>query len=278
MIKTKRLIVDMIRTQPGDTLLEILETPATAQQESEHLKLVEKRAILDSKTPEKMKHSKSVFEDGQLPIEQKKRKIQRNLRTLEQAGLVSSATKYQEIINEIAKDIRNQRRYRHHRKAELVKLQQTLNALNSKTAFYEEQINYYNTYIKTCLDNLTRKNSRRSIKLDGKEEVKGSKKLKQTSLKYTAARLHEKGVILEIEDLQTNQFKNVMFDITPGEEVGDFEIKAKFLGVEMEKVQLHFQDLLQMQYEGVAVMKMFDKAKVNVNLLIFLLNKKFYGK
>uniref|UniRef100_A0A8B9C9T6 IQ motif containing GTPase activating protein 2 n=1 Tax=Anser brachyrhynchus TaxID=132585 RepID=A0A8B9C9T6_9AVES len=278
MIKTKRLIVDVIRTQPGDTLLEILETTATAQQESEHLKLVEKRAILDSKTPEKMKHSQSIFEEGQLPVEQKKRKIQRNLRTLEQAGLVSSATKYQEIINEIAKDIRNQRRYRHHRKAELVKLQQTLNALNSKTAFYEEQINYYNTYIKTCLDNLTRKNSRRSIKVDGKEEVKGSKKLKQTSLKYTAARLHEKGVILEIEDLQTNQFKNVMFDITPGEEVGDFEIKAKFLGVEMEKVQLHFQDLLQMQYEGVAVMKMFDKAKVNVNLLIFLLNKKFYGK
>ncbi|XP_027527214.1 ras GTPase-activating-like protein IQGAP2 isoform X6 [Neopelma chrysocephalum] len=278
MIKTKRLIVDVIRTQPGDTLLEILETPATAQQESENLKLVEKRAILDSKTPEKMKDSQSISEDGQLPIEQKKRKIQRNLRTLEQAGLVSSATKYQEIINEIAKDIRNQRRYRHHRKAELVKLQQTLNALNSKTAFYEEQINYYNTYIKTCLDNLTRKNSRRSIKLDGKEEVKGSKKLKQISVKYTAARLHEKGVILEIEDLQTNQFKNVMFDITPGEEVGDFEIKAKFLGVEMEKVQLHFQDLLQMQYEGVAVMKMFDKAKVNVNLLIFLLNKKFYGK
>uniref|UniRef100_A0A8B9PEI8 IQ motif containing GTPase activating protein 2 n=1 Tax=Apteryx owenii TaxID=8824 RepID=A0A8B9PEI8_APTOW len=241
MIKTKRLIVDVIRTQPGDTLLEILETPATAQQESEHLKIVEKRAILDSKTPEKMKHSQSIFEDGQLPIEQKKRKIQRNLRTLEQAGLVSSATKYQEIINEIAKDIRNQRRYRHHRKAELVKLQQTLNALNSKTAFYEEQINYYNTYIKTCLDNLTRKNSRRSIKLDGKDEVKGSKKMKHASLKYTAARLHEKGVILEIEDLQTNQFKNVMFDITPGEEVGDFEIKAKFLGVEMEKVQLHFQ-------------------------------------
>uniref|UniRef100_A0A8C0FU40 IQ motif containing GTPase activating protein 2 n=1 Tax=Bubo bubo TaxID=30461 RepID=A0A8C0FU40_BUBBB len=274
MIKTKRLIVDVIRTQPGDTLLEILETPATAQQVSS--KWSSFRPY--SKTPEKMKHSQPMFEDGQLPIEQKKRKIQRNLRTLEQAGLVSSTTKYQEIINEIAKDIRNQRRYRHHRKAELVKLQQTLNALNSKTAFYEEQINYYNTYIKTCLDNLTRKNSRRSIKLDGKEEVKGSKKLKQASLKYTAARLHEKGVILEIEDLQTNQFKNVLFDITPGEEVGDFEIKAKFLGVEMEKVQLHFQDLLQMQYEGVAVMKMFDKAKVNVNLLIFLLNKKFYGK
>ncbi|XP_043402450.1 ras GTPase-activating-like protein IQGAP2 isoform X3 [Chelonia mydas] len=157
MIKTKRLVVDVIRTQPGDTLLEILETPASAQQESEHLKVVKKHAILDSKTPEKMKHSQSMLEDAQLPIEQKKRKIQRNLRTLEQAGLVSSANKYQEIINEIAKDIRNQRRYRHHRKAELVKLQQTLSALQSKTTFYEDQVNYYNTYIKTCLDNLTRK-------------------------------------------------------------------------------------------------------------------------
>nr|XP_008101137.1 PREDICTED: ras GTPase-activating-like protein IQGAP2 [Anolis carolinensis] len=277
MMKTKRLIIDVIRAQPGESLAKILETPATELQEAEHLKVIEKRALLDSKTPEKMKHSRSILEEGQLPLEQKKRKIQRNLRTLEQAGLVSSENKYQDIINEIAKDIRNQRRYRQHRKAELVKLQQTLNALNSKKAFYEDQVNYYNTYIKTCLDNLTRKNSRRSIKLNGKQEEKGNK-LKNVSLKYTAARLHEKGVILGIDDLQPNQFKNVMFDISPGEEVGDFDIKAKFLGVEMEKVQLHFQDLLQMQYEGVSVMKMFDKAKVNVNLLIFLLNKKFYGK
>ncbi|XP_030049120.1 ras GTPase-activating-like protein IQGAP2 isoform X3 [Microcaecilia unicolor] len=278
LIKTKKLIVDVIRTQGGETLAEILDTPASSQQDSEHLKLIEKRATLDAKTPDKMKRSQSVLEDSQLPLEQKKRKILRNLRTLEQAGLVSAESKHQEIINDIAKDIRNQRRHRQRRKAELVKLQQTLSALNSKTAFFEEQINYYNTYIKTCLDNLTRKNSRRSIKIDGKREERGSKRSKQPSLRYTASRLHEKGVVLEIEGLQNSQFKNVLFDITPGEEVGDFEIKAKFLGVEMEKVQLHFQDLLQMQYEGVAVMKMFDKAKVNVNLLIFLLNRKFYGK
>uniref|UniRef100_A0A671TSY5 IQ motif containing GTPase activating protein 2 n=1 Tax=Sparus aurata TaxID=8175 RepID=A0A671TSY5_SPAAU len=274
MTKTKKLVVDVIRIQPGETLPEILETPATAPQESEHTKVVGRRAVQDAQTPEGLKSSPAVLEDSQLPLEQKKRKIQRNLRNLEQAGLVSPSNKYQDIINDISKDIRYQRRYRQRRKAELVKLQQTLTALNSKTAFYQDQMNYYDTYIKTCLDNLNRKNSRRSIKLDDK----GSKKWKPQSLKYTAARLHEKGVILEIEGLQTNQFKNVMFDISPTEEVGDFEVKAKFMGVEMEKVQLHFQDLLQLQYEGVAVMKMFDKAKVNVNLLIFLLNKKFYGK
>uniref|UniRef100_A0A672LNS4 Ras GTPase-activating-like protein IQGAP1 n=1 Tax=Sinocyclocheilus grahami TaxID=75366 RepID=A0A672LNS4_SINGR len=268
MMKTKKLIVDVVRIQPGETLTDILETPASAAQEAEHAKLVERQVVQDSQTPEGLKSSQAMLEDRQLPLEQKKRKILRNLRTLEQAGLVSSKQKYQEAINDISKDIRYQRRYRQRRKAELVKLQQTLTALNSKAAFYQEQINYYDTYIKTCLDNLNR-----------------NKKSKASSLKYTAAKLHEKGVILEIEGLQTNhqcfvhfRLKNVMFDICPCEEVGDFEIKAKFMGVEMEKVQLHFQDLLQLQYEGVAVMKMFDKAKVNVNLLIFLLNKKFYGK
>ena len=32
-----------------------------------------------------------------------------------------------------------------------------------------------------------------------------AKKSKQVSQKYTAARLHEKGVLIEIDDLQTNQ-------------------------------------------------------------------------
>ena len=61
----------------------------------------------------------------------------------------------------------------------------------------------------------------------------------------------------------------------------------------MEKVELVFQvctvtnykhfsirflqDLLQLQYEGLAVMKMFGRAKINVNLLIYPINKKFYG-
>ncbi|KAM6157157.1 ras GTPase-activating-like protein IQGAP2 isoform 2-T2 [Erethizon dorsatum] len=276
MIKTKKLIIDVIRNQPGTTLTEILETPATEQQEQDHAKDMVNRAAMDSRTPEDGKQSQAMMEDAQLPLEQKKRKIQRNLRTLEQSGHVSSKNKYQDILNEIAKDIRNQRIHRKLRKAELAKLQQTLNALNEKAAFYEEQINYYDTYIKTCVDNLKRKNTRRSIKLDGKGEPKGMKRAKP--VRYTAAKLHEKGVLLGIDDLQTNQFKNVTFDIIATEDVGIFDVRSKFLGVEMETVQLNIQDLLQMQYEGVAVMKMFDKVKVNVNLLIYLLNKKFYGK
>uniref|UniRef100_A0A8V5H6M7 Uncharacterized protein n=1 Tax=Melopsittacus undulatus TaxID=13146 RepID=A0A8V5H6M7_MELUD len=259
LLNTKRLIVDVIRFQPGETLTEILGTPATSEQESEHQRAMQKRAIRDAKTPDKMKKPVSVKEDGNLNLQGKKDKIKTGLKKLTELGTVNAKNKYQELINDIAKDIRNQRRYRQRRKAELVKLQQTYSALNSKATFYGEQVDYYKSYIKTL-------------------SWKPCKNSKKISLKYTAARLHEKGVLLEIEDLQSNQFKNVIFEISPTEEVGDFEIKAKFMGVQMETFMLHYQDLLQLQYEGVAVMKLFDRAKVNVNLLIFLLNKKFYGK
>ncbi|NXL08971.1 IQGA1 protein, partial [Mesembrinibis cayennensis] len=273
LLNTKRLIVDVIRFQPGETLTEILETPATSEQEVEHQRAMQKRAIRDAKTPDKMKKSVSVKEDGNLNLQEKKEKIKTGLKKLTELGTVNAKNKYQELINDIAKDIRNQRRYRQRRKAELVKLQQTYSALNSKATFYGEQVDYYKSYIKTCLDNLASKG-----KVSKKPREMKGKNSKKISLKYTAARLHEKGVLLEIEDLQGNQFKNVIFEISPTEEVGDFEVKAKFMGVQMETFMLHYQDLLQLQYEGVAVMKLFDRAKVNVNLLIFLLNKKFYGK
>ncbi|CAJ0930277.1 unnamed protein product [Ranitomeya imitator] len=312
LLNTKRLIVDVIRFQPGETLTEILDTPATPEQEADHQRAMQRRAIRDAKTPDKMKKATNLRQGNNLTLQEKKEKIQTGLKKLAELGMVKPESRYQDLINDIAKqqqmgqDIRNQRRYRQRRKAELVKLQQTHAALNSKALFYEEQVDYYKSYIKTCLDNLASK---------GKVSKKPGhvKKSKKISLKYSAARLHEKGVLLEIEDLQVNQFKNVIFEITPTEEVGDFEVKAKFMGVQMETYMLHYQylwisecrilkppliakksteectdqertaqiqwkDLLQLQYEGVAVMKMFDRAKVNVNLLIFLLNKKFYGK
>lgn len=97
----------------------------------------------------------------------------RQLRTLEQEDMVSSGDNYQEIINAIAKvtygydaaaiinpittqDIRNQHRHRQQRKHELRKLQETLDKLNEKAQFFEEQMEYYHEYVKACLENLAK--------------------------------------------------------------------------------------------------------------------------
>lgn len=104
--------MDVIRFQPGETLTEILETPATNEQEAEHQRAMQRRAIRDAKTPDKMKKSKPMKEDNNLSLQEKKEKIQTGLKKLTELGTVDPKNRYQELINDIAKDIRNQRRYR----------------------------------------------------------------------------------------------------------------------------------------------------------------------
>lgn len=273
LLSTKQLIMDVIRTQAGDSLSELLRTKTSPDQEVCHDWLMQRRARRDARTPEKMKRNPSLVAIGNLSLEEKKRKILRSLRRLEALGVLTPPLAEDQILQMVAKDIRQQRLRRQRRGAELQKLRETLSRLQEKSRFHSEQVDFYKHYITSCLDNLTadRKATNRKA-----AESQGKKKL--PALSYSAARLQEKGVLLEIEDLPSTQFKNVLFDITPGSEKGSFSVKARFLGVQMEEFQLKYQDLLQLQYEGVAVMKMFDKAKVNVNLLIFLLNKKFFKK
>uniref|UniRef100_A0A8C9Y5R5 IQ motif containing GTPase activating protein 3 n=1 Tax=Sander lucioperca TaxID=283035 RepID=A0A8C9Y5R5_SANLU len=234
-------------------------------QEACHDWLMQRRARQDDRTPDKMKRNESLVANGNLSLEEKKRKILRCLRRLEGLGVLRAPNPENQILQMIAKDIRQQRVHRQRRGAELQKLHQTLSSLQDKSSFHSQQVDYYRHYITSCLDNLT-------------HSSKSTNKKKLPALSYSAARLQEKGVLLEIQDLPATQFKNVVFDIVPGPEKGTFNVKARFLGIEMEEFPLKYQDLLQLQYEGVAVMKMFDKAKINVNLLIFLLNKKFFKK
>ncbi|XP_030605093.1 ras GTPase-activating-like protein IQGAP3 [Archocentrus centrarchus] len=272
LLSTKQLIIDVIRTQSGDSLSDILRTTPSRDQEVCHNWLMQRRAQQDARTPEKLKRNQSLVANGNLSLEEKKRKILRSLHRLEGLGILKPPQSENQILQMIAKDIRQQRLHRQRRGAELQKLRQTLSSLQAKSSFHSEQVDYYRHYITSCLDNLIVSKSTNKKAADSKG------KNKRPALSYSAARLHEKGVLLEIEDLPATQFKNVMFDIVPGPERGSFKVKARFLGVEMEEFLLKYQDLLQLQYEGVAVMKMFSKAKVNVNLLIFLLNKKFFKK
>jgi hypothetical protein len=75
-------------------------------------------------------------------------------------------------------------------------------------------------------------------KSSGKQPEKLKSKL---TLHYTAAKLHEKGVLLEVDGLPMTQFRNVQFKITPADHNGVFIISGKFMGVELEKVEIDIQ-------------------------------------
>ena len=64
---------------------------------------MQRRAIRDAKTPDKMKKSKTIKEDSNLSLQEKKEKIQSGLKKLTELGTVDPKNRYQELINDIAR-------------------------------------------------------------------------------------------------------------------------------------------------------------------------------
>ena len=64
-VKTKRMVVDLLRVQPGDNLTTILYTPATPEQEEEHQTLIKQREedALNRSTNTSVLKSESLYGD-----------------------------------------------------------------------------------------------------------------------------------------------------------------------------------------------------------------------
>ncbi|XP_050481598.1 ras GTPase-activating-like protein IQGAP1 isoform X1 [Bombus huntii] len=265
-IKTKELLVSVLQFLKGQTLVKALEVPVCSPvQKNLH------DVKCSSLSPTLITiHKSSSLNDCKL-------QLRAYLNKLELDGWVSRDDGYQNIITAVAKDLCNKGKYRIIRNKELQTLRTTKQRLEKKCKYYQEQVEYYNEYIQRCLENLhTGKGSLQALKASQKNnQVKLRSKM---TLKYSAAKLQEKGVLLEVDGLPQSQFKNVIFEISPTEHSGLFSVRCKFMGVEMEKIDIDIQKLLELQFEGAPIMDMFGKAKVNVNLLLYLLNRKFYGK
>ena len=91
--------------------------------------------------------------------------------------------------------------------------------IQEKAKYHEEQIGSYNEYIKQCLANLqkTGAGKRKRVRFS-KSASSGQKSARaaEKTLEYTADRLHEKGVLLSIDGLPRNQYKNTLVSWTCG--------------------------------------------------------------
>ncbi|CAG8494303.1 10610_t:CDS:10 [Racocetra fulgida] len=261
-VETKRLVLLVMRVQNGENLLDILVKAVTEQDEKVYAEIC--------KADKKKKERQSIYGSNDLSemkfLDLKKLTLQNILR-LEKERKIYRKNNYQELLNAIAIDIRNKHRRRVQRQKELRQLRQTLVNLDEKRVHLDDQIKTYNDHIDVCMQQLTNKKG---------ELQKSGKVPRFGSFKYTAQRLREKGVLLSISGYST--FDKISFTIS-SDEVGIFSIEASFAGVPVPgaSMELRLEDLLQSQFNNTQVMSLFDGvAKVNVNLLIFLINKKFF--
>ncbi|ORX96397.1 hypothetical protein K493DRAFT_350827 [Basidiobolus meristosporus CBS 931.73] len=275
-VETKRYILYIIRIQSGRNLLEILEKPVTARELAKYSDIISKEK------------AKNTIAKGSLNLEsidfaQLKLATLENLTVLEEFGKVDSTDGYQAVLNSIATDIRNKHRRRVQRRQELRRIRQTLLNLADKTNYLEEQKQTYLDYINACMTQITQKKGKKARVFPFTRQYFHIKDLQRSgkvpkfgSYKYTAERLHQKGVLLEVRQFSPKQYDKISIIIS-SDEAGVFQVVVSFMGARVEESEVRLDELLQYQFNNVNVISLFDdNVKVNVNLLIFLVNKKFY--
>jgi Ras GTPase-activating-like protein IQGAP2/3 len=285
-VETKRLVLSVLKVQSGQTLYKVLLEPVTDQDEMAWEEVVSLEVAADrarqrgQRPPPPVGHSTAKLQDvRRLSFVDLKAHTLQNMLKLEQIGKVSRANEFQDMLNAIAIDIRNKHRKRIQRANEKAAMHQTLNNLAEKKSYLQEQIQSYNNYIDASMQTMQKKGRKkfvlpftqqyfhlRNLKASGKVPKFGS-------YKYTAQRLHEKGVLLSIDNFSSRQYEQISLTIS-SDEAGLFTIDASVLGVSGGSCDLRIEDLLEAQFNNQQSLTLMDgMAKVNLNLLIHLINK-----
>ena len=74
---------------------------------------------------------------------------------------------------------------------------------------------------------------------------KSKKGDRRKTARYSAHKLYEKGVLVEIEKVPTSSFKAVTIEFSSTDQVGVFEVSGKQSGFNIDKFNVVFECLLQ---------------------------------
>jgi len=182
----------------------------------------------------------------------------------------TEARNFDEILIMMKNDILNRLQYRQERGLEMKQLESNLAFLIAKRDCVQEILEYYQKYLDMC---------RESYHLNCNIDKMTQGNSQKPYFKCSAAKLKEKGILVSLGGVKPSQFKKVYFEMSPSSEsILQIDLKMFQGGSEAEKVKLDLQSLLKHQYDGVKVINLLDKANLNIDLLLCLINQKFYLK
>ncbi|ORX65666.1 Rho GTPase activation protein [Linderina pennispora] len=322
-LETKRKWLTILRVQSGPSLLEILERPVTAEDESrwrasiqlEIAKMEERKqrhlaqwqqhgmsgrssptpSVSSQKQPPPppaLAGEKVVRELASLTFSELKRQVAKSMRMLETERWVERTRNdgYQGMLNAIARDIRTKAQRRDRRRVEMRRIRTTLLNLKEKSEYLESQRRAYEEYLASCTRRLAKDAPSSQRKMHSvlpftrqyfhlRDLQRAGRVPRFGSYKYSAEKLYYKGVIISVDGYPPRQLDKISLTIS-SDEAGVFDVQVSLLGVKMPGggCVLHMQDLLQLQYDNVQTMTLYEgSVVVNTYLLVYLINKKFYS-
>ncbi|KAJ5103853.1 hypothetical protein N7532_004382, partial [Penicillium argentinense] len=286
-METKRCILYIIRVQSGASLMDIMLKPPTEEDEQRWETLV--RDELNTNNPRRGAYSEAstLIDIGSMAYTELKSTALENILRLEQAGKISRHNHYQDLLNAIAIDIRTKHRRRIQRERELEGARLTSARLSDQAIYLDQQLKTYNDYIEQAMITLQNKKGKKRFLMpftkqwDHQRELqKSGKVFKFGSYKYSARTLADRGVLVSWKGYSDRQFERVDLTISSNE-VGVFTIDGSSgnMMVPGANAQVPLDDLLQAQFNNTQFMDFFDgQMRVNVNLFLHLIMKKFYNE
>lgn len=295
-METKRCVLYIIRIQTGPDLLNILVKPVSDEDEDRWAALIHEELAPhnDRKRSAYTNTASPLIDIASLTYTELKSTALENILTLEQTGRISRANKYQDLLNEIAIDIRTKHRRRIQRSREMENVKATLSALDSKSGWLDSQLKSYNDYIEQAMITLQSKKGKKKFLLPFTKQYNHERELQKRgqvpkfgSFKYSARALGEKGVLVEWRGYTDRDRGWEKTNITiSSDQVGIFHIEGSVgsMIIPGASAMVPLDDLLQAQFENKQFMNLFGaedgaaqgSLKLNVNLLLHLVFKKFY--
>ena len=285
--ETKRCVLHIIRIQSGPSLLEILVKPINPEDEQKWDTLVNEE-LLSGGRRGAYADANNILDISSLNYPDLKQIALENVLQLQRVGRLSQYNNYQDLLNDIAVDIRTKHRRRLQRRRELENVKTTLARLNEQAVYLEQQLKTYNDYIEQAMVTLQNKKGKKRFVLpftkqwDHERELQRSgRSFKFGSFKYSARNLSDKGVLVHWKGYQERQWDRV--DLTfSSNAVGVFTIDGSSgnMMIPGANAQIPLDDLLQAQFNNTQFMEFFEGGvlKVNVNLFLHLIMKKFYNE
>ncbi|ODQ50264.1 hypothetical protein SAICODRAFT_73541 [Saitoella complicata NRRL Y-17804] len=282
-LETKRSVLNIIRVQQGNSLMEILTKPTAEEDEWAWRNLLEHEM---SSQQQRSAYSDTPVQDlSGLAYTDVKRMALENILRMEAAGKITRENGFQDLLNAIAIDIRTKHRRRQQRQRDIDSARQTLAHLDEKATYLAGQLESYNDYVEQSMLTLqTKKGKRRPIMPFTKQYFhmrdlqKSGRVPRFGSYKYSAQKLFEKGVLVEIKGYERGQWDKLYLTISC-DDVGIFFVEASYHSIHIPggSIQLRLDDLLQAQFQKQQHISLFDNlVKLNVNLTLHLIFKKFY--
>ncbi|KAK4110460.1 hypothetical protein N656DRAFT_713557 [Canariomyces notabilis] len=283
-METKRCILYIIRVQTGTNLMEILVKPISVEDEHKWQMLLREDFSNGSNTRGAYSDANMV-DVTRMSYSDLKRMALENILRLEQMGRISRHNHYQDVLNAIAVDIRTKSRRRVQRQRELEGVRLTLANLHEKAKYLEQQRKSYDDYIEQAMATLQNKKGKKRFLLPFTKQYNHQRELERSgrvpkfgSYKYSARALFDKGVLVSWAGIPERDWGQINLTISC-DEVGVFSLEGSRGHIQMPGASalVPIEDLLQAQFEAHQFMTLFEGGlRLNVNLLLHLLYKKFY--